>query len=136
LGKHENKGFTLHGFAWQCHMCCCFSCTGRKCPYRRGSSDGLFHYRCIPCRASYGDMSKCMECDFFENKHTSSRHFKIKRKIHREDAIISRLDKIMQKLDVPADELEGITRHNYISDDAARLVDVYNHGFKIDNRKK
>ncbi len=49
-------------------------------------------------------MAKCIECDYFENKHTSSRHYKIKRKWHREDEIMVRLNAIMEKLDISVED--------------------------------
>lgn len=99
MGKQKNRGFVMHGFSFQCLQCCCYSCTKRLCPYQRGWRDNIYKYRCASCVASNGEMSKCIECDYFENVHTSSRHFKIKRKWVREDEVLKRLDTILQKLD-------------------------------------
>gem|GEM_PF-4909300 len=86
----------------------------------------MSRYRCVPCRASNGEMGKCINCDFFENKHTSARHFKIKRKFHREDAIISRLNKIMEKLDISMGDDSDPRRHNYWDDETIKILERMN----------
>ena len=127
MGKHENKGFAIKGFPWKCYQCCCYVCTGRFCPHRNKRL-GFYRFRCADCVESNGAMCKCLECDFFQNKHTSSRHFKIVRRIHREDAVISRLDLIMKKLEIPPDDevTKNGSRHNYLDADTIKLIDDYN----------
>lgn len=124
MGKHENQGYVEKSFPWDCWNCCCHVCTGRNCP-DKNKYFGPYRFRCADCVKSNGAWRICLECDYFENKHTSRRRFKVRRRWHREDAILSRLDKIMKKLDVPPDEVPGIPRHNYIDDETRRLVEEY-----------
>lgn len=123
MGKHKNQGMTVKSFTWDCWNCCCHVCTGRKC-LDINKRYGPYRFRCAECVQS-SDHKKCLECDNFENKHTSRRRFKVRRRWHREDAILSRLDKIMKKLDVPPDDVPGIPRHNYIDDETKQLIDSY-----------
>jgi len=99
MGKHVNQGFTFNGFNFQCYQCCCYVCTGRFCPHRNARY-GFYRYRCADCVQANGAMCRCLECDYFQNKHTNKRYFKIKRKWHREDAVVSRLNAIIEKLDI------------------------------------
>lgn len=125
MGKHENKGFTYKGFPWKCFQCCCYVCTGRLCPHRN-KRFGTYRFRCAECVESNGEMPRCLECDFFQNKHTSSRHFKIRRRWHRDDEILNRLDKIMKKLDVPAGDDADPRRHNYVDAETVKIIEDYN----------
>lgn len=124
-GKHNLK---THSFNWGCYNCVCSVCTRRHCTYSVGG--GCYQYRCKLCVKANGngDFGKLYECDFFENKHTSRRRFKIKRKFHKEDAIIGRLDKIMTKLEIPTDGVEPLSqKHNYLSDETKRILKKYNY---------
>lgn len=100
MSKQEGRGFVNHGFSWDCWNCCCCVCTGRLCPYRKRWNNSLYRYRCAACAENNGKMTKCLQCDFFENRHTSSRRFKIKRKWRRDDTVITRLNAIIDKLGI------------------------------------
>jgi len=127
MGEHVNKGFSFNGFNFQCYQCCCHVCTGRFCPHRNARY-GFYRFRCAECVESNGVMPRCLECDFFQNKHTSRRHFKIRRRWHKDDEILSRLDLIMKKLEIPAgDEVtKNGSRYNYLNADVIKLIDDYN----------
>jgi hypothetical protein len=97
--KQEGRGIVLHSFNWHCYNCCCSVCTGQFCPYKTHIYS-LYRFRCADCVQSNGTMSKCLDCDFFVNKHTSCRRFKIKRIWHKQDDIIDKLNAIIEKLDI------------------------------------
>lgn len=92
----EGRGFYLHDFPWRCYNCCCRVCTGRLCPYRH--EWGVYKHRCGPCVESNGEMSRCLECDFFESKYVRPQHFKIKSRRKLEGPLEKKLDAIMVKL--------------------------------------
>ena len=117
MSKQENRGFTLHGFAWGCYNCCCSVCTGNRCPDSR-KRFGVYKYHCAPCRQSNGEMHKVLECDFFQNKYTTPRRYKIRRRRHVDD-LSDKLDKIMERLGISEDNSPGVSY-------AERLVDEYN----------
>ncbi|HEX3038596.1 MAG TPA: hypothetical protein VHO94_06350 [Oscillospiraceae bacterium] len=96
-----------HGFNFGCYNCVCSVCTHRRCTYSAGNS--AYQYRCKLCTNANGngEYGRLIECDFFENVHTSVRHFKIKRRFRRKDAVIGRLDKIMQRLDITLDDVNS-----------------------------
>lgn len=98
-----------HEFNFNCYNCVCSVCTRRKCPHSRGGSESLYQYRCKLCTNANGngDYGRLIDCDFFENVHTSRKHFKIKRRFHRKDAVIGRLDKIMERLEISFDDVDS-----------------------------
>lgn len=82
---------------------------------------------CAKCVRSNGELNKVIDCDFFENKLTLPRHFKVKRRFHRSDEIIKRLDAIMEKFEVELPENNSVAgKHNYIDENALKLVREYN----------
>ena len=96
MPKRENMGFYLHGFNFRCWNCCCSVCTGRACPYP--GRFGPYQNRCARC-VKLGGLKIVLDCDYFENKHTSRRYYKIKRRYRRDDPVMKRLDEIMKLLD-------------------------------------
>ena len=104
--KQIGRGFVLHGFPWGCYNCCCRVCTGRACP-EHNKIWGWYRYHCAPCARSNGEMHIVLDCDFFENKHTSSRRFRIKRRWHRNDAVVGRLDAILKNLGIEYQDKKG-----------------------------
>jgi hypothetical protein len=98
VAKQSGRGFELHGFAWKCWNCCCSVCTGRDCPYP--AKMGMYRNRCVRCVKANGKLDRVLDCDFFQNKHTSRRKFKIKRQFNRKGEMEKRLDLIMEKLGV------------------------------------
>jgi hypothetical protein len=99
VSKKDGRGFRLpNEFNAQCWNCCCSVCTGRRCPYPHGWL--AYHYRCVLCHS--GELhNKCIDCDFFENRYTVPRRFKIKSRRSKERSeILQKLDEIMKKLDI------------------------------------
>lgn len=89
----------------KCYRCLCSVCTRRKCPY----SD-----KCKAC--TNNNMRYTYDCDYFENKHTAPKRYKIKKcqKQHK-DIINTKLDLIMQRLDleVPITDINNTYRVLY-----------------------
>jgi hypothetical protein len=40
-----------------------------------------------------------LDCDYFENKHTSRRRFKIKSRVRKPDPVMEKLNAILEKLE-------------------------------------
>lgn len=100
MTKQANRGFNLHGFNYDCLYCCCSVCTGRRCPYHHKT--GFYKNKCYLCYTE-NKCTKTLECDFFENKYTVPRHFKVKRRwreVREEKAIEKKLDVIIEKLGI------------------------------------
>lgn len=113
-----------HGFNFGCYNCVCSVCTHRRCTYSAGNS--AYQYRCKLCvnANGNGEYGRLIECDFFENVHTSVRHFKIKRRFRRKDAVIGRLDKIMEKLQISADDSEKPSVSPFFGIDLSKLENL------------
>lgn len=102
MGKKKETGWVNHGFNWDCWNCCCCVCTGRYCPYRNHDKT-IYRFRCdAVCRAD-NKIVKALDCDFFQNRHTSRKVYKIRRRWHRK-SLSEKLDLIMQKLDIDGRE--------------------------------
>jgi len=71
-------------------------------------------------------MTKCLQCDFFENRHTSRRRFKIKRRWHRDGDVATKLGKIMEKLEIP-DNGNEVRRCNYLDPATVKMISDYNN---------
>ena len=102
MAKQKGRGWYVHGFAWDCHNCECSVCTGRLCPYQH--FNGPYKHRCAPCTRGDFKNRLCIDCDFFENKYTVPRHFKIVKRRRRESPLEKKFDAIMEKLGVELDE--------------------------------
>lgn len=99
MAKKSGRGWVVYEFAWECYNCCCSVCTGRMCPYTHGW--GVYRFRCAKCVQGYFDDHRiCLECDFFENKYTVPRHYKVIRHKRPETALEQKVDAIMVKLGV------------------------------------
>ena len=99
--KKDGRGFYLHGFNAKCFNCCCSVCTGRACPYPEHY--GVYQNRCARC-VRLGGLRVVLDCDYFENKHTSRRRFKIKSRVRKPDPVLEKLNAILEKLDVGKDD--------------------------------
>lgn len=94
MEKNGSRGWNA-----QCHMCCCYVCTGRYCP--EGSRYDWQHVYKAHCRRCQLDnLRKVLDCDYFENYHTSARRFHFKVRRRREDAVIARLDALLEHFGV------------------------------------
>lgn len=75
-----------------CYDCLCKVCTGFRCPYSKG--------RCQSCMEL--EFRRLYDCDFFENRRTAPKRFRIVRKANkRQDLVNAKLDAILEALQVP-----------------------------------
>lgn len=115
----------MHGFNFKCYNCCCSCCTYRHCPYKQGR--GAYQYRCKDCVQANGEnYGRILECDYFENKYTSARHYKIVKYERKQDEVVSMLKLIMQKLEIAEPAAEQ-PEHNYIDDDTKAILKKYGY---------
>lgn len=100
--------------------------------FARSARKGIVHIRKVAEHISFVagcalkmKNGRLLECDYFENKHTSSRHYKIKSRKPREDEVLKRLGLIMEKMEIaePTEQPE----HNFMSEEAKRILKK--HGY-------
>lgn len=96
MGKQENRGFALHDFPWKCYQCDCSVCNGRECPDKTHTF-GPYRFHCADCVRSNGKLNIVRGCDFFRNKRTNPKYYRIAKREHRED-IKERLERIEKLL--------------------------------------
>ena len=83
-----------------CYNCLCNVCTKFRCPYSKG--------RCQSCLEL--EFRRLYDCDFFENRRTAPKRFRIVRKANKQqDLVNAKLDAILDALrvDIPQPERSG-----------------------------
>lgn len=82
----------------KCYNCICNACTKFRCPYP--------HKRCRICTTL--EFKRIYDCDYFENRHTAPRRYRIKRKgKHSTDALNAKLDYLIASLGLIEPVLES-----------------------------
>lgn len=84
----------------RCTHCLCECCTRFRCPYRLSKCERCFKL----------DFKRTIDCDFFENKATAPKRFKIKRKrSSNTDMINTKLDYIIANMGLsePIIDIDG-----------------------------
>lgn len=84
----------------KCYSCICNVCTRFRCPYP--------HWRCYTCTNL--DFKRIYDCDWFENRHTAPKRFRIARKGSKaKDELNAKLDLLLESLGLiaPAFDVSG-----------------------------